>query len=237
MDPNAAAAGKADGVQAALERKASTELASGEVAPTLYARIEAWVVGGLALGALACAPITSSCAVFFRRQRSTRRRSQVYLIVWSVFLALGLVTAADRHVKADLFVNLFPARLRHGVNVFSDLLGLAFSLLLVWYGTAITWQAWSFGDLSTTSLRFPLWIFMAALPTGALLMSVRLCDPFGGRLQKVRAGNELRLLGPIPTFAADARHPDLPRDGGDRRGHVRLGGLRCCPSRRRSSTN
>ena len=39
-------------------------------------------------------------------------------------------------------------------------------------GVAITWQTYTYGDFSTTSLRFPLWIYGAALPVGALLMAV-----------------------------------------------------------------
>jgi len=84
---------------------------------------------------------------------------QVYLVIWSVFLALGLVTAADRHVRADLFVAMFTPGFRRWVSIFGELLGLAFALLLLGYGTAITWQTWSYGDVSTTSLRFPLWIY------------------------------------------------------------------------------
>ena len=75
-------------------------------------------------------------------------------------------------MKADLFVNMFPPAVRKWLEVFSDLLGLSFALLLVAYGGAIAWQAWSYGDLSTTTLRFPLWIYISALPVGALVMAV-----------------------------------------------------------------
>ncbi|HZW51069.1 MAG TPA: TRAP transporter small permease subunit, partial [Rudaea sp.] len=81
-------------------------------------------------------------------------------------------TAADRHVRADLFVAMFPAKLRRALGIFGELLGLAFALLLLGTGVAITWQTYSYGDVSTTSLRFPLWIYGAALPVGALLMVI-----------------------------------------------------------------
>jgi TRAP-type C4-dicarboxylate transport system permease small subunit len=158
---------------AALAGKAEAELSTRAAPRSAWTRFEELLVGGLALAAL----LVCSYNVFVRYfvPRLTLEASdevQVYLVIWAVFLALGLVTAADRHVRADLFVAMFEAGFRRKVRIFGELLGLAFSLLLLGYGTAITWQTWSFGDLSTTSLRFPLWIYSAALPVGALLMAV-----------------------------------------------------------------
>ncbi len=157
----------------ALADKAEAELAPHAVPRSVWTRFEELLVGGLALAAL----LVCSYNVFVRYflPRFTIEAAdevQVYLVIWAVFLALGLVTAADRHVRADLFVAMFPAGFRRWVGIFGEVLGLAFALLLVGYGAAITWQTWSYGDVSTTSLRFPLWIYTAALPVGALLMAV-----------------------------------------------------------------
>jgi TRAP-type C4-dicarboxylate transport system permease small subunit len=156
----------------ALADKAEAELSSRAAPRSAWTRLEEILVGGLGLLALA----VCSYNVFVRYfvPRLTLEASdevQVYLVIWAVFLALGLVTAADRHVRADLFVAMFPAGFRRRVGIFGELLGLAFALLLLGYGSAITWQTWSFGDVSTTSLRFPLWIYSAALPVGGLLMA------------------------------------------------------------------
>ena len=157
----------------ALAGKAEAELAAHEAPRSAWTRFEELLVGGLALAAL----LVCSYNVFVRYflPRLTLEAAdevQVYLVIWAVFLALGLVTAADRHVRADLFVAMFAPGFRRWVSIFGELLGLAFALLLLGYGTAVTWQTWSYGDLSTTSLRFPLWIYSAALPVGALLMAV-----------------------------------------------------------------
>ena len=156
----------------ALAGKAEAELSPHAAQRSAWTRFEELLVGGLALAAL----VVCSYNVFVRYflPRLTLEAAdevQVYLVIWAVFLALGLVTAADRHVRADLFVAMFAPGFRRWVSIFGELLGLSFSLLLVGYGAAITWQTWSFGDLSTTSLRFPLWIYSAALPVGALLMA------------------------------------------------------------------
>ena len=161
------------GVYASLKLKAEAELAAGEAPASLWTRIESVAVGSLAMVALVlCSYNVVVRYVYPPLTLELSDEVQVYLIVWAVFLALGAVTLADRHVKADLFVNMFPPAVRKWLEVFSDLLGLSFALLLVAYGGAIAWQAWSYGDLSTTTLRFPLWIYISALPVGALVMAV-----------------------------------------------------------------
>ena len=164
---------KQDALAGALAGKAAAELAPHATPRSAWARFEALLVGGLALAALAICSFNVFVRYFIPSLTlEASDEVQVYLVIWAVFLALGLVTAADRHVRADLFVAMFEAGFRRRVGIFGELLGLAFALLLAGYGTAITWQTWSFGDLSTTSLRFPLWIYSAALPVGGLLMAV-----------------------------------------------------------------
>ena len=160
-------------LSSALAHKAEAELAPHAVPRSAWIRLEEILVGGLALLAL----LVCSYNVFIRHfvprmALEAADEIQVYLVIWAVFLALGLVTAADRHVRADLFVAMFPEKLRRALGIFGELLGLAFALLLLGTGVAITWQTYSYGDVSTTSLRFPLWIYGAALPVGALLMAV-----------------------------------------------------------------
>ncbi len=157
----------------ALAQKVESELAPHAAPRSLWIRFEEALVGGLVFTALLVCSYNVFVRYFFPRLTvEAGDEVQVYLVIWAVFLALGLVTAADRHVRADLFVAMFPHRFRRWVGIFGELLGLAFSLLLLGYGVVITWQTWSFGDLSTTSLRFPMWIYTAALPAGALLMAV-----------------------------------------------------------------
>lgn len=157
----------------ALAGKVEAELAPHAAPRSAWTRFEELLVGGLAFAAL----LVCSYNVFVRYfvpslTLEASDEVQVYLVIWAVFLALGLVTAADRHVRADLFVAMFAPGFRRAVGIFGELLGLAFALMLLGYGATVTWQTWSYGDVSTTSLRFPLWIYSAALPTGALLMAL-----------------------------------------------------------------
>ena len=176
---------KQDALAEALADKAEAELSTHAAPRSIWTRIEELLVGGLAFAALAVCSYNVFVRYFIPSLTlEAADEVQVYLVIWAVFLALGLVTAADRHVRADLFVAMFEPGFRRWVSIFSELLGLAFALLLVGYGTAITWQTWSFGDVSTTSLRFPLWIYTAALPVGTLLMAAAYAKRCVGVMRK-----------------------------------------------------
>ena len=141
---------------------------------TLLDRLDALLVGSFGALALLLATINVVLRIFFPESAiEWGDEVQVYLIVWAVCLSFGAVTAADRHVKADLFVSMLSPGLKRASVVLADALGLGMSAVLAWYGYLVAYDAWDFGDLSTTTLRFPLWIYYAALPLGAGLMALR----------------------------------------------------------------
>lgn len=162
-------------VYEALRQKAAAELAQehGEAAQPLWLRIEDLLVGGLAVGALLLCSYNVVVRYFHPAWTlELVDEVQVYVIVWAVLLSLGAVTVADRHVKADLFVTFFPDKLRRATDLSIDLLGLGFAGLLLWYGGTLAYQSWDYGDVSTTTLRFPLWIYFSALPAGGLALCI-----------------------------------------------------------------
>lgn len=175
MDAKDAALAPQPAVYEALRQKAAAELdrQDEDAAQPLWLRIEDLLVGGLATAALLLCSYNVVVRYFYPAWTlELVDEVQVYVIVWAVLLSLGAVTVADRHVKADLFVTFFPPGLRRATELFIDLLGLAFGGMLLWYGATLAWQSWDYGDVSTTTLRFPLWIYFSALPAGGLALAV-----------------------------------------------------------------
>ncbi len=145
--------------------------------------IDAIVVGGLGLAALSLASLNVLLRTFWPHLAiEWGDEVQVYLVVWAVCISFAAVTAADRHIKADLVVGLLPVTLQRILSLMGDLLGLTISLVLGWYAYLVTYETWDFGDVSTTTLRFPLWIYSAALPLGMGLMAVRYAMRVGATL-------------------------------------------------------
>ena len=135
--------------------------------------LESLVVGGLATLALLFCSYNVVMRLFAPALTlDFVEEVQVYMVIWAVFLSLGTLTMMDRHVKSDFFVNMFSPKMQAGVALLADVLGLIFSVGLVYFGGVVSYQAWDFGDVSTTVLRVPLWIYFSALPVGALLMAI-----------------------------------------------------------------
>lgn len=160
-------------VYEALRQKAQEDLQaeSHELPPGNP--VESIVVGGLAFAAL----VLCSYNVIARHFNPDWildfvEEFQVYMMIWAVFLSLGTLTLVDRHVKSDFFVNMFPPKIKTMVAWFSDILGVVFCVVLVYYGYEVAYQAYDYGDVSTTTLRTPLWIYFAALPAGGLVMGI-----------------------------------------------------------------
>ena len=172
--PSSSNGGRPDAAEQAPVFDALADKAASEVhgkGPMPGSRLEQVVVGSLTFLALALCSYNVVVRYFMPGLvLEWSDEVQVYLVIWAIFLSLGLVTAADRHVKADLFVGMFKVATQRRLLVFADVLGLAFSVFLVAYGFLVTWETYDYGDVSITSLRFPLWIYAAALPAGGLLM-------------------------------------------------------------------
>lgn len=97
----------------------------------------------------------------------------IYLIVWAVFVAASLLVHEDAHVRADLVLRLLPAKSQRPVEIFNIVFALAFCLVLTYYGILATRDSWQMDERSITALRFPMWAYYAALPTGFALMALR----------------------------------------------------------------
>ena len=94
----------------------------------------------------------------------------IYFTVWAIFLAGAPLVREARHVRADIVLLMMPAWMQRLLEIVALLVGLTFAVLLTWYGYQMVANAYSLGENSESSMRFPLWIFYLALPVGTALM-------------------------------------------------------------------
>ncbi|WP_372423659.1 TRAP transporter small permease [Salinarimonas chemoclinalis] len=116
-----------------------------------------------------------------------------WLMVWMVFLGLGLALEQGKHVAMTSLLATFSRRARRMVRRLIDLVGLAFSLAIVWFGWDITRLVLGTGQVSPT-LGLTTAILYLALPVGFSLLALRYL-----------AG----LLG-IQERALEHEHPERP---------------------------
>lgn len=97
----------------------------------------------------------------------------VYLMIWAIMIVSSQLVRVDGHVRPDLVLNVAPLRVKRWLEVFNGLAAILFCAALVWYGWKVFDIAWRIDERSASDLRFPMWLYYAALPVGGVLMLLR----------------------------------------------------------------
>jgi TRAP-type C4-dicarboxylate transport system permease small subunit len=93
-----------------------------------------------------------------------------YMLVWFGMLAIAYAFDQKAHVSVDLVYRKLNARLQKGLDLFSEILVLFFSLFICFYGYKYWWLGYSRGWRHMGMLDIPMSYTRIALPlTGILL--------------------------------------------------------------------
>lgn len=95
-----------------------------------------------------------------------------YMLVWLVFLALGLALAEGRQVAMTSYLVKLSPKLRKVLEKLIDMSGLVFSLYISWIGFDLTLTIAGTGQVSPTLGLSAAWLYLA-LPVGFLLLALR----------------------------------------------------------------
>lgn len=90
----------------------------------------------------------------------------VYLIGWALMLSLPHLVAREKHVRADLLHHQFSPAVRWFLDVCATVIGIVFCATILWAGIDIVSFGMMFGEISDSSLQFPMWVFYLAVPVG-----------------------------------------------------------------------
>jgi TRAP-type transport system small permease protein len=77
-----------------------------------------------------------------------------------------------QHVRIDMLLVIVPPRAAWLCEAAADLLGLAASLILVWYGAIMTMQSARLGSITIKNLVFPEWWLLWPLPFCFALLAI-----------------------------------------------------------------
>ena len=93
-------------------------------------------------------------------------------------MALGLLGAAyalknNSHFSITIVVDRLTAKNRRRLKIFTNLMGIAYSIVFIVKGAEMAKFAWDIKDASTGVLQFPLWIPWSLVPLGGLLLTLQ----------------------------------------------------------------
>lgn len=95
-----------------------------------------------------------------------------YLMYAGTFLAAPWVLRQGNHVRVDMLLVALPRRLAIRLEQVVDLVGLAISLVLLYYGSAVVSDAWRSNMVAYKTWYVPEWLLYLAIPAGALLLAI-----------------------------------------------------------------
>jgi len=102
----------------------------------------------------------------------------VYTMVWSVFLASGILVAENAHVRADLLTARAGARAARRLDAVAAAAGLLLCCVLLWQGVVVVRSNLAMATASLSELAFPMWLYSLSAVAGAALMGLHYIDRF-----------------------------------------------------------
>jgi TRAP-type C4-dicarboxylate transport system permease small subunit len=95
-----------------------------------------------------------------------------YALYLTTLLTAPWLLRRGQHVRIDMALVLVPPRVAWIMEAAADLLGLAASLILIWYGTIMTLQSARLSSLTIKNLVFPEWWLLWPLPLCFALLAL-----------------------------------------------------------------
>lgn len=95
-----------------------------------------------------------------------------YALYISTFIAAPWVLSLGSHVRVDLVAVSVPAGVARAMELVADLLGLAISATMGWYGFRVVADSFTRGDMLYKELVIAEWWLMAFIPAGAALLAI-----------------------------------------------------------------
>jgi TRAP-type C4-dicarboxylate transport system permease small subunit len=95
----------------------------------------------------------------------------------SILYLLTLLSAPwllrqGQHIRVDILLRAVPARIGWYLEWIGDLIGLACSIYLVWYGVKVLAASYAAGAITIKTLVTPEWWLLAPLPVAFLLVAI-----------------------------------------------------------------
>lgn len=96
-----------------------------------------------------------------------------FLFIWMFFLSMGEVSRNGAHLALDLFPSMLKGRVKRGVEIFIELVNIAFLAVLIYYSLRVSMYNMR---QNSPALLIPYGLVYFAIPTGCVLMSLFSCQ-------------------------------------------------------------
>jgi TRAP-type C4-dicarboxylate transport system permease small subunit len=95
-----------------------------------------------------------------------------YSLPLATFLAAPWLLYRNEHVRLDMLLTGLPRGLARQIDRVADLIGLAVSLVFVWYGIKVIADSMALGSMIFKNLVFPEWYTFVPVPLSFALLAI-----------------------------------------------------------------
>ncbi len=125
---------------------------------------------------LPCMVIIIFIATFFRFTKIMiipwSEEAARYMMIWIVFLGIGVGAKNNAHFTVDNFVNALPESTKKYTFMLRTLIILGFCGFMTYVSVGLVSKLLKMGQV-TPAMQLPTWIVYSAMPVGLTLMLVR----------------------------------------------------------------
>ena len=101
-----------------------------------------------------------------------------YLMAGAGFLALAHTLKRGEHIRVTLLLSALSGSTRRGLELWALFAASLLAWLFAIYACKLSWQSYTFNDVSTGNDATPLWIPQLSMAVGTLILAIAFIDEF-----------------------------------------------------------
>ena len=99
-----------------------------------------------------------------------------YMMAAAGFLALAHTLKRGEHIRVTLLLSALKGRAHHALEVWALSVATGLAALSAVYACRLSWQSYTFHDISTSNDATPLWIPQLTMAAGTLILLIAFID-------------------------------------------------------------
>jgi len=109
-----------------------------------------------------------------------------YCMAGAGFLALAHTLKRGEHIRVTLLLQALHGKAHKAFELWSLGVATLLAFSLAWFSVRLSWQSWSFNDISTSTDATPLWIPQLTMAVGTVVLLIAFIDEFVLELRGLR---------------------------------------------------
>ncbi|MDQ6627518.1 MAG: TRAP transporter small permease [Pseudomonadota bacterium] len=99
-----------------------------------------------------------------------------YMMAGAGFLAMAHTLKRGEHIRVTLLLASLKGKSQRGLEIWALFAASLLAILLAGYSCKLSWQSFTFHDISTSNDATPLWLPQLSMAVGAVVLAIAFID-------------------------------------------------------------